>query len=86
MGHARQSQGDAGPPAASPTWLGVCLGLTFKWRALLPSGLGHQPVLWPPASASSWVSEALQAASLSLVLPTLHRGVNDRSPRLDSLT
>lgn len=58
----------------------------IRMRALFPSGLGHQPALQPPASASSWVSEALQGTSPSLLFPMLHCGVHDTSPRLASLT
>lgn len=78
MGHTRQRHeawNYAGPAAASPTWLGMCLVLTFEWRALLPSGLGHQPALRPPVGASSWVSEALQGGLTESLIPhTAPRG------------
>lgn len=57
------------PPVSSPTWVWMSRVLSAGWRALLLSGLGYQPALWPRANASSVVSEVLQGGLTESFVP-----------------
>lgn len=78
MGQARKRQEGMellrGPPAASPTLLGMSLVLTFELRALLLSGLATNQLCGPWAMLPCWSLRSCRVASLSLLFPTLSLG------------